>query len=75
MTIYSKENFLRADFSMRQISYEVMRTSKSWGIRRFAIISARSSLEPVSNTVLKSGVHLPNSRDQFCRVDLGTTIR
>lgn len=75
ITIYSKLNFFNADFSMRQISYEVMQTSKSCVMRRVAIRSARSSFEPERTTVLTSGVHWLNSRAQFWRVDLGTTMR
>ena len=73
--VYSNEDFFSALFSIRQISYEVMNTSKSCGSRRVEMISARSSLLPVNRTVLTSGVHLANSRAQFCRVDLGTTTR
>ena len=53
----------------------VMQTSKSCGISRFAMISARSSLVLVKITVLTSRAHCVNSRTQFWRVDLGTTLR
>lgn len=75
MTMYSNVNFFSALFSIRQISYEVMRTSKSCGRSRVEMMSARSSLVPVNRTVLTSGVHLANSRAQFWRVDLGTTTK
>jgi hypothetical protein len=42
MMIYSQANFCRTDFSLKQTSYEVMRTSKSETIIRFLIISART---------------------------------
>lgn len=60
---------------MRQISYDVMRTSKFWGMRWEEMREARSSFEPVRVTMEKSGAHLENSRAQFWRVDLGTTTR
>jgi hypothetical protein len=50
-------------------------TSKSWGMSRFAIMSARSSFVPVRTKMLTSEVHCLNSRAQFWRVDLGTTMR
>jgi hypothetical protein len=43
----------------------VMHTSKSWGMSRFAMMSARSSFVPVRTTILTSGVHCLNSRAQF----------
>ena len=75
MTMYSNKNFLSADCSMRQISHDVTQTSKSYGIKRVAMISARSSFVPVRVTMLKSGVQCPNSRAQFCSVGLGSTTR
>jgi hypothetical protein len=53
----------------------VIQTWKLWVRSLVAIISARSSLVPVSMTRSNSGVHCWNSRCQFWSVDLGTTTR
>lgn len=75
MTRYSKDNFFNGPFSIRQISKDVMQTSKSCVKSRDWIISDRSSLVPVKSAMLKSGAHFSNSRAQFCNVDFGTTMR
>ena len=54
---------------MRQI-LKVKQTSKSCEIRRVAMISTHTSLLPVSEIILKSGVNC-SSRAQFQRVDFG----
>jgi len=61
----SNENFFKADVSIKHISYVVIQTWKLWVRSLVAIISARSSLVPVSMTRSKSGVHCWNSRCQF----------
>jgi len=45
-------------FSVRQISYDAMHTLKSWGMRRVATMSARSSLVLARTTMRTFGVYL-----------------
>lgn len=75
MIIYSQLNRLRVDFSRRHISYDVMRTSKSWVRIRLEMSSPRSSLVPWSTTTSNPGTHLATSLAQLSSVDLGTMMR
>lgn len=55
-----QNDFLKVLFSVKQISYDMIQTSKSWWRSRVAIMSVRSSLVPVTRRTMMRTSGVPS---------------